>query len=81
MSTVTHGSVCFPDDSTEDQKHSMLVEGSMLKGLNHQYINPLIAACMDKPTYLIYPHCDRGNLKTLLLKSNRISQQHPVSIY
>lgn len=55
----------------------MLIEGSVLRGLSHQYINPLIAVCLEGTPILVYPHCDKGNLKLLLLNSRRIS--NPVS--
>ena len=69
----------YVDKATDDQIQDLLLEGSMLKGLNHEYINPLIGVCLDRLPILIYPACDKGNLKYMLKKSNRLSEHFPVS--
>ncbi|XP_067948211.1 tyrosine-protein kinase RYK-like [Watersipora subatra] len=66
------------DEASEEQIQSLMADGSMLKGLTHQCINPIIAACLGDTPLLIYPSCDLGNLKALLTRSNRISQSVPV---
>lgn len=72
---------CYTGEAGDARLRAFLLEGSLLKCLDHQYINPLIAACLDSsPPLLIYPYCAKGNLKTLLKKSNRISENFPVSI-
>ncbi|KAK3094925.1 hypothetical protein FSP39_007934 [Pinctada imbricata] len=58
------------DQARPDQIHLLLTEGSMMLGILHQNIYPVIGACLDPelPPYIIYPYTAEGNLKRFLLR-------------
>jgi len=74
IGVVSSWSFLISDAAEPEQIQALLMEASMLKGLNHQYIYPVIAVCLDGPPLLIYPECTKGNLKVLL----KSSTDHPV---
>ncbi|XP_049803698.1 tyrosine-protein kinase Dnt-like [Schistocerca nitens] len=56
------------DQASRLQVSLLLAEGSMLHGLSHQNLLPLLAASVEArlPPLLVYPHCAKGNLKKFL---------------
>lgn len=59
------------DQARTDQVQVFLKESCMLKGLLHQNINPILAACLgpaDQQPLVIYPATSEGNLKKFLQK-------------
>lgn len=62
--------VSFTDQARPDQVQTFLTESCLFRGLTHQNLNTLIAACLDneKQPMVIYPYANEGNLKKFLQK-------------
>ncbi|GAB1605382.1 tyrosine-protein kinase RYK isoform X2 [Argonauta hians] len=59
------------DQARSDQTQVFLQESCMMKGLLHENINPVIAACLtpiDQPPLILFPATNEGNLKKFLQK-------------
>ncbi|KAF6037303.1 RYK [Bugula neritina] len=61
-----HGVVYVQDETEECYEQKVLIKSAS-------------GVCLDQPPLLVYPHSDKGNLKTLLLQSNRVTHHLPVS--
>jgi hypothetical protein len=53
------------DQASKLQVTLMLAEGTMLHGLSHKNVLPVLAAGLDtlKQPLLVYPYSNKGNLK------------------
>ncbi|XP_064614923.1 tyrosine-protein kinase RYK-like isoform X2 [Liolophura sinensis] len=58
------------DQARPDQVQTFLTESCLFRGLAHQNLNTIIAACLDneKQPMVIYPYANEGNLKKFLQK-------------
>ncbi|XP_022915557.2 tyrosine-protein kinase Dnt-like [Onthophagus taurus] len=64
------------------QTSMFLTEGTMMFGLKHKHILPVIGANVDdeRGPLLVYPYAGKGNLKRFLIQCRqRTKDQHPLS--
>ncbi|PSN51027.1 Tyrosine-protein kinase RYK [Blattella germanica] len=56
------------DQASKLQVSLMLAEGTMLHGMSHKNVLPILAASLDNPKQplLVYPYSNKGNLKRFL---------------
>lgn len=61
----TNRCTAVADQASKLQVTLMLAEGTMLHGLSHNNVLPVLAASLDslKQPLLVYPYSNKGNLK------------------